>query len=302
MHVTKPKLSWLEDPTVFAVNRLAAHSDHEFYSAKTGKNSLKQSLNGTWRVHLEPDIASQKLDFIRPDFDFGRFDYIQVPGHLQTQGFDGHKYVNTQYPWDGHEELRPPKLPKKNKIASYIKTFELDHALKDKPVHISFQGVATAFYVWLNGHFIGYSEDSFTPSDFDLTPYLVEGQNHLAVEVFKYSSASWIEDQDFWRLNGIFRDVFLYALPKAHLADIHVTANLASDYETGIFELKATVTGQTTDNFLHARLLDPDKRVVFETKVPLNQMIELSQELSQVAPWSAELPNLYTLELTLEDK
>ncbi len=157
MHVTKPKLSWLEDPTVFAVNRLAAHSDHEFYSAKTGKNSLKQSLNGTWRVHLEPDI-----------------------------------------------------------------------------VHISFQGVATAFYVWLNGHFIGYSEDSFTPSDFDLTPYLVEGQNHLAVEVFKYSSASWIEDQDFWRLNGIFRDVFLYALPKAHLADIHVTANLASDYETGI--------------------------------------------------------------------
>ena len=106
MHVTKPKLSWLEDPTVFAVNRLAAHSDHEFYSAKTGKNSLKQSLNGTWRVHLEPDIASQKLDFIRPDFDFGRFDYIQVPGHLQTQGFDEHKYVNTQYPWDGHEELR----------------------------------------------------------------------------------------------------------------------------------------------------------------------------------------------------
>ncbi|WP_317301662.1 glycoside hydrolase family 2 TIM barrel-domain containing protein [Ligilactobacillus animalis] len=302
MHVTKPKLSWLEDPTVFAVNRLAAHSDHEFYSAKTGKNSLNQSLNGTWRVHLEPDIASQKLDFIKPDFDFGRFDYIQVPGHLQTQGFDGHKYVNTQYPWDGHEELRPPKLPKKNKIASYIKTFELDHALKDKPVHISFQGVATAFYVWLNGHFIGYSEDSFTPSDFDLTPYLVEGQNHLAVEVFKYSSASWIEDQDFWRLNGIFRDVFLYALPKAHLADIHVTANLDDDYETGIFELKATVTGQTDDNFLHARLLDPDKRVAFETKVPLTQTINLGQELSQVAPWSAELPNLYTLELTLEDK
>lgn len=302
MKSTTPQLDWLNDPTVFAVNRVDAHSDHEFYSAKTGKNSLKQSLNGTWRVHIEQDVSLQTLDFTKPDFDFGRFDYIQVPGHLQTQGFDGHKYVNTQYPWDGHEELRPPMLPKKNKVASYIKTFELDPNLQDKDVFITFKGVATAFYVWLNGHFVGFSEDSFTPSDFDLTPYLVSGENYLAVEVFKYSSASWIEDQDFWRLNGIFRDVYLYATPSAHVFDLKVVASLDDTYKNGLLELKATVTGETKDRFLKVELKDSKNKTVYTDKVALANQVSLETKVKDVLAWSAEEPNLYTLELTLEDQ
>lgn len=302
MTATKPRLAWLSDPTVFEINRVPAHSDHQFFASKDQTKKLTQSLNGTWRVHLEPDLALQDLAFTKPDFDHQHFKYIQVPGHLQTQGFDGHKYVNTQYPWDGHEELRPPKVPAKNKVASYIKTFTVADELLDKPLFISFQGVATAFYVWLNGHFVGYSEDSFTPSDFELTPYLTEGENYLAVEVFKYSSASWIEDQDFWRLNGIFRDVFLYATPTTHLFDLNVSATLDDDYQTGLLTVTPTLTGELSERTLKVSLLAPDKKLVFEKIVPLSSDLKVTTTITDVCAWSAERPDLYELELTLVDQ
>ncbi|MCR1901313.1 glycoside hydrolase family 2 TIM barrel-domain containing protein [Ligilactobacillus apodemi] len=300
--LTTPDLNWLADPEIFEVNRIKAHSDHDFFSSKTGKNSLKQNLNGTWRIHTEPSLATANFDFSDPNFNYQEFDYIQVPSHLQTTGFDEHQYVNTQYPWDGHEDLRPPKVPQNNKVASYIKTFELAENLHDKPVYISFQGVATAFFVWLNGHFVGYSEDSFTPNDFELTDYLVSGTNYLAVQVFKYSSASWIEDQDFWRLNGIFRDVYLYATPKAHLFDLNVTASLDDTYQNGILELNATIHGDLSDKKLHVALLDQKQEIAYETNQPLLEHTKVTHKLDQVHPWSAENPSLYTLELSLLDK
>lgn len=135
---------------------------------------------------------------------------------MELQGYGKPQYVNTIYPWEGQEHLRPPFISEKdNPVGSYVRYFDLNDAPKNKRVFISFQGVETAMYVWLNGEFIGYSEDSFTPSEFELTPYIREKNNKLAVAVFKRSSASWLEDQDFWRFSGIFRDVFLYAAPSA---------------------------------------------------------------------------------------
>src|SRR5699024_8761783 len=137
------------------------------------------------------------------------------------------------YPWDGEEFLRPPMVSKRNNpVGSYVKYFTLEEQMKGKRTFISFQGVETAFYVWLNGSFVGYSEDSFTPADFELTSFVQEGENKLAVEVYQRSTGSWLEDQDFWRFSGIFRDVYLYSKPDIHLEDIHVHTDLDDTYTT----------------------------------------------------------------------
>ena len=147
------------------------------------------------------------------------------------QGYDKCQYINTMYPWDGQEFLRPPFVSEEyNPVGSYVKNFEIKEELKGKRTFISFQGVETAFYLWLNGKFVGYSEDTFTPSEFDITDFLKSGENKLAVEVYKRSSASWLEDQDFWRFSGIFRDVYIYAVPKTHVKDMFVKANLDRNY------------------------------------------------------------------------
>ena len=173
------------------------------------KCSARLQNYAAWLFSYAKNPSLRVKDFYRTDFDCSGFDRIQVPGHIQIQGYDEMMYINTQYPWDGTEFLRPPHISEEyNPVGSYVTFFELDEQLKGKPVSISFQGVEVAFYLWLNGHFVGYSEDTFTPSEFQLDDYLVEGENKLAVEVYKRSSASWIEDQDFWRFSGIFRPVF----------------------------------------------------------------------------------------------
>lgn len=244
-----PSLDWLEDPEIFRINRIDAHSDHLFYEKredlKLGYNMpLKQSLNGKWKFSYAVNPSNRIKDFYKEDFDCSSFDYINVPGHIQMQGYDKCQYINTMYPWDGVEELRPPHISKDyNPVGSYVKYFELNEELKDKNVYISFQGVETAFYVWINGEFIGYSEDTFTPSEFEITNYLNNGENKLAVEVYKRSSASWIEDQDFWRFSGIFRDVYLYAIPKYHVQDLFVKAGLDDTYTNGKLNIKMKLTG-----------------------------------------------------------
>lgn len=204
----QPQIAWLSDPSVYSVGRLQAYSDHKYYvseaEARTGVMSMRQSLNGRWKFHYAVNPHSRPVNFYEPDFDCSSWGDIQVPGHIQTQGYGQMQYVNTQYPWDGHEHLRPPEVSESyNPVGSYVRTFDLPDKWRGQSVYISFQGVETAFYVWLNGEFVGYSEDSFTPSDFELTPYIQEGTNHLAVEVYQRSTGSWLEDQDFWRFSGI---------------------------------------------------------------------------------------------------
>ena len=305
MLVSEPRLTWLEDPEVFAVNRKEAHSDHVYYENTEemvlgADMPLRQSLNGTWYFSYAKNPTVRVKDFYKKDFDCRMFDSIEVPGHIQTQGYDRCQYINTMYPWDGTEYLRPPMVSKEyNPVGSYVKYFVLEKNLQDKPVFVSFQGVETAFYVWLNGVFIGYSEDSFTPAEFELTPYLQDGENKLAVEVYKRSSASWLEDQDFWRFSGIFRDVYLYAVPKTHIEDLSVKSTLDNSYKNGKLYLKLKISGHT-DCAVKAVLLNAEEKIVFEKNIKGNSICEISGEVENVHAWSAEDPYLYQLYLYVE--
>lgn len=307
MRANAPELSWLSDPAVFEVNRKCPHSDHVYYETikeaeEQGDMPLRQSLNGTWHFSYAKNPSLRAKDFYRMDFDCRSFDSIRVPGHIQLQGYDRCQYINTQYPWDGTEFLRPPQISSVyNPVGSYVRYFELNQALQGKDVILSFQGVEVAFYVWLNGHFVGYCEDTFTPSEFDITEYLTEGENKLAVEVYKRSSASWIEDQDFWRFSGIFRDVFLFAVPQLHVQDVHVNAGLVNDYRDGSFDLRLSLRGEGTGT-VAAILKDASGREVFSETKPLAGEVLFSGLIPGVQAWSAEVPNLYRLFIHIFDE
>ncbi len=306
MTANEAKLSWLSDPEVFAVNRKAAHSDHAYYETIAQARAeedmpLRQSLNGTWYFSYARNPSLRVKDFYKADFNCRGFDRIQVPGHIQTQGYDTMMYINTQYPWDGTEFLRPPHIScEYNPVGSYVRYFEVGEGLKGKPVSISFQGVEIAFYVWLNGHFLGYSEDTFTPAEFDLTGYLVEGENKLAVEVYKRSSASWIEDQDFWRFSGIFRDVYLYAVPETHVEDLLVTSTLDENYVNGNLNITAKLTGALSGTVTVA-LEDETGETVYTASAPVAPEVAFAAQIPQAAQWSAECPNLYNLLVMITD-
>lgn len=306
MQIKEANLAWLANPEVFAVNRKPAHSDHFYYTnlkeaMEEADMPLRQSLNGTWYFSYAKNSSLRAKDFYKEDFDCRSFDFIQVPGHIQTQGYDRCQYINTMYPWDGTEFLRPPMISEEyNPVGSYVKYFEVDEALKGKEISISFQGVEIAFYVWLNGTFIGYSEDTFTPAEFDLTEYIKDGENKLAVEVYKRSSASWIEDQDFWRFSGIFRDVYLYAVPKSHINNLFVKSTLDAEYVNGILDIQFFMTGDL-DCKVTAVLEDANGNVVWEDTTEGGYACNFKGELANVNAWSAELPYLYKLYLKVED-
>lgn len=299
----KADLAWLENPEIFRVNRLDAHSDHHFYESETelenGDETLRQSLNGSWRFAWSRRPSERPADFYRDGADLSGFGEIQVPGHIELQGYDQIQYINTMYPWDGHAFLRPPKVDwDYNPVGSYVKEFDLKETLCKKRVCISFQGVEQAFYVWLNGEFIGYAEDTFSPSEFDLTERIREKNNRLCVEVYKRSSAAWIEDQDFFRFSGIFRDVYLYAKPETHVEDLWIKAGLFDDDQTGSLELEVKVSGNT-DAGLSWELQSRERKPICsgDLKADHGKLLwktEL-QQIPQVRKWETGDPYLYRL-------
>ena len=296
-------LNWLTDPTVFRVNRLDAHSDHICFAnpkeLAQGKTSLRQSLDGQWRFAWSKNPRRRPADFWKPDFDDSAFGTIRVPGHMELQGYGEIQYINTLYPWDGRAELRPPEIDWENThVGSYVKCFDLEPGLQGKRVCISFQGVERAFYVWLNGHFVGYAEDSFTPSDFDLTPYIREKGNRLCVEVYRHSSASWLEDQDFFRFSGIFRSVFLYAKPAVHVDDVWFQTTLLEDNTTGELKIRLLLSGKTESAALHCTidgLMDVPVPLTFDGRYHVSPTFTFPN----IRPWCHEAPNLYHVALTL---
>lgn len=299
----KPTLDWLINPEVFAVNRGAAHSDHRFYNER---GELRQSLNGTWKFAYAKNPSERIADFYKTEFPAEEFDEIQVPGHIQLQGYGRCQYVNIMYPWDGREAVTAPAVPvKENPVGSYVTYFDVDETLLGKELYLSFQGAESAIYVWVNGEFVGYSEDSFTPSEFLITPYVKEKNNKLAVEVYKLCSGSWLEDQDFWRFSGIFRDVFLYGVPKVHVRDMKVTADYDYADGSGCLAVELSLTGEKADFAgvsakisLKNALGEP----VFIESAPCGSAtVTLEKKLASVAPWSAEAPNLYELCVELTD-
>ncbi|MGI6071267.1 MAG: glycoside hydrolase family 2 TIM barrel-domain containing protein [Blautia sp.] len=311
--------AWLDDPEVFQVNRLQAHSDHLYYESREAcsrkESSLVQLLNGTWEFWYSPDPMSRPKEFYRPDYDRSGFDRIAVPGHIELAGYGQIQYINTLYPWEGHVYRRPAyslgdvtgkegsfSQGEDNPVGSYVKVFDLEAGLRGKRVVISFEGVEQAMYLWLNGHFVGYSEDSFTPSEFDLTPYIQDEGNMLAVEVYKRSTAAFLEDQDFFRFFGIFRDVKLCARPKLHLEDLWAKPWLDEDLKTGRLGFSLTFSSVVPGGNAKLVLTGPDGKICYHKEVPIEEQVELApEEIGAVQPWEHSDPCLYDLEVTLMD-
>ncbi len=286
----------VSDPRIYQENRLPAHSDHRFFRGEvtSDESDCRLDLNGTWKFAYAENPGAAAPDFYKNDYDVSTWADIPVPAHIQMQGYDVPAYVNVQYPWDGHESIEPGEIPSHfNPTASYVRFFTVPAWMKGKRTILCFQGVESGFALWVNGAYIGYSEDSFTPSEFDVTEYLREGENRLAVRVFKWTAGSWCEDQDFYRFSGIFRDVFLYAEPEVHIRDLKVLTLLDDAYENAVLRLEilASDAGQ-------ARIsLSEEGRCIFDEKRELGTSAEYEFPVASPKKWSAEEPFLYDLRI-----
>ncbi|MBQ5385954.1 MAG: beta-galactosidase, partial [Lachnospiraceae bacterium] len=291
----------VKNPEIFEQNRLAAHSDHDYYrtseAEKAGESDFRYLLNGIWKFSYAKNYASSIQNFFASDYDCRPWDEIRVPSHIQTEGYGVPSYVNTQYPWDGKEAVEPGEIPTIfNPVASYTKYFTLPSDWTEGPVYISFQGVESGFALWLNGQYVGYSEDSFTPSEFDLTPFIHrDGENKLSVMVFRFTAGSWCEDQDFFRFSGIFRDVYLYTVPQTHVRDLRIRTLLDDAYENAVLEITTQVTAAGKAS---VTLLD-DGDVVATQEAKLEGETKLTMDIEHPKKWSAEYPNLYDLRLEI---
>lgn len=271
-------MKWLDNPEIFRVNQLDAHSDHNYYMSyediKKKENHLQQSLNGQWEFNFSKNVMSRPEKFYEDNFDASNFDKIMVPGHIELAGYDKIRYINTMYPWEGKEYHRGAysmegtgdeagmfSEAKYNPVGSYIKKFDLDQQLCGKRIRICFEGVEEAMYVWLNGQFVGYAEDSFTPSEFDLTPFIKEKENVLAVQVHKMSTAAFLEDQDFFRFFGIFRNVTLKAVPDVHMEDVWFQPVLNKNNKSGKISVIMKVSTQKEQK-VNARFILRDREGV----------------------------------------
>ena len=305
--------TWLTDATVFEVNRTPAHSNHKCFThdPQSGEYSdLTQSLDGEWRVEIvqASDIDFNEEPFVAENFDDSAFYRTQVPGHLQMAGLLKNKYVNIQYPWDGHENPLEPNVPENNHVALYRKKFVVSKRLADTKesggsVSIVFHGMATAIYVWVNGLFAGYGEDGFTPNEFDITDLLHDGENVVAVACYEYSSASWLEDQDFWRLHGLFRSVELTAQPHVHVVNMQLEADWDAESGTASLDAALSVRNASDAATISATLKDSEGNVVWETSTNADANTTFaSGSLQGLEPWSAESPSLYELEVNVIDQ
>jgi len=293
----------VKDPGVFADNRLPAHSDHVTYASAAeraaGESSLRLCLNGLWKFRYSANPSAAADSFWEKDFDLSGWKEIYVPAHIQMEGYDRPAYVNTQYPWDAQEELRPGEVPMHfNPVADYVTEFTLPASFASDEVNICFEGVESGFALWLNGTYIGYSEDSFTPADFALSGALVPGVNRLAVRVWKWTPGSWFEDQDFYRFSGIFRSVYLYRVPRTAVTDLSVVPTLGEDFSAGTVAITAQCRGCGR---LTARLVRGGETLA-ESETTVAEQTTLTLALAHPALWSAEEPNLYSLRLTVTDE
>lgn len=300
-------LSYLENSEIYEVNRLESKSDHKFYrnldELLEDNSSFKIELNGDWKFHYSKNLDGIINNFYEEDYNTESWDNIKVPGHIQLQGYDKPHYVNTMYSWDGHDDILPPLVPKRyNPVGCYVKEFDISSEFLSKQLHVSFEGVESAFYLWLNGKFVGYSEDSFTPADFDLSSLYKQGKNKLAVMVVKFCSGSWLEDQDFWRFSGIFRDVYLYTKPETHINDIFVHTNLKDNYKKCDLDVDLKIEGNL-DSVIKATLIDNSNNKILEkTQSIESNTLSIKEEVTDIKLWSAEEPNLYTLLIEVLDK
>ena len=288
----------VKDPRFFKENVLPARAALPLYAnadeAARKRSSLTQSLDGIWKFSYAVNMDSVIKGFEKEDYNCKSWADIRVPAHIQMEGYDIPQYANTQYPWDGREEILPGEIPERfNPVASYVKYFTVPEAMRGQEIRIVFEGAESGMALWCNGVYVGYSEDSFTPSEFDLTPCLHEGENKLAVQVFKWTSSSWCEDQDFYRFSGIYRSVYLYAVPAVHVEDLEIRTIFAGE---DFGQAKLTVRGRTKGNGVCKFRLKDGGTIVFEKELKAEPELFFEETVEKPKLWSAEEPYLYQLE------
>lgn len=271
------------------------------------------SLNGTWKFHWVKNPDLRPKDFYKPSFYTGGWADINVPGNWERQGYGTAIYVNETYEFDDplfNFKKNPPLVPyEENEVGSYRRTFTLPADWRDRRIVICCEGVISFYYIWVNGHQLGYNQGSKTPAEWDITPYVKEGENTVALEVYRWSAGAYLECQDMWRLSGIERDVYLYSTPRRFISDYKVTSSLDKQtYKEGLFALEATVEGAATGtSTLEYTLEDPSGKTVLKKEIPVksrglsNFVTFDGQTLPDVKRWSAEHPNLYSLTLALKN-
>jgi beta-galactosidase len=300
-----------ENPEIFQINRESPTAS--FYKYRNKEDALKndtwqnselyQSLNGTWNFYYADSVQARPTEFYKNDFNLGGWDTITVPSNWEMKGFGIPVYTNIKYMFPAN----PPFIPHNiNNNGSYKRSFQIPESWNGKDHYLHFEGVSGAMYVWINGEFVGYNEGSKTAAEFNITKFTKPGTNSVSVQVLRWSDASYMEDQDFWRLSGIERDVYVYASNKISLKDFTVIADLENDYQDGKFNLNLKVDNNlatSVEKEVTIQLFDGDNSVYSETKpVTLNagsNSIDFSKIISNVKSWNAEHPNLYTLLISL---
>ena len=297
-----------ENPEIFQENRAPAHASFYRYpneasaiaNSRYYNSPLYQSLEGKWKFNWVKKPSERPVDFYKSDFDASQWDDINVPGNWELQGHGLPIYTNVTYVFPKN----PPFIDHDyNPVGSYLKEFQVSKDWDGKDVFIHFGGVRSAMYLWVNGKYVGYNEGSKTPAEFEITNYLNPGKNSIAVEVYRWADASYMEDQDFWRLSGMDREVFLYARNKTTMLDFTVTSGLDASYKNGVFEVTmefGNTSSSTKDIQVSTKLMDGDTEILSfnkETKINRghNQNLTFEGVIENVKPWSAEVPNLYTL-------
>lgn len=302
----------VKNPEFFSEGCIPAHSDHVYYGSAAeyhaGKMLMRVSLNGMWKFSYARNYKESVKGFESVTYDCHEWKEIKVPAHIQMEGYGVPAYVTAEYPWDGHEAIIPGEIPTHyNPTAEYVKYFELPKSMQGGPLFLSFQGVESAFALWCNGKYVGYSEDSFTPSEFELTPYLCQGENKLAVQVFQWSSGSWTEDQDFYRFSGIFRDVYLYTIPRIHVFDLKAVPALDETLSQG--ELNLTLKLRSTQELCNPNsgtvkvtLKTEGQESIYKETAISDEVVRLSVVVNAPHLWSAEIPNRYLVLIEVFDK
>jgi len=292
------------NPSMLQVNTLPSHAQMMTYpSAKAAQvdderqSEWYHSLNGTWKFHWSENPASRPKDFYQTDYVDADWDTIKVPSNWQAHGHGLPIYTNVKYPFP----VNPPKAPREfNPVGSYRRSFHLPEGWDGRRTLIHFAGVNSAFYLYVNGQKVGYSQGSRTPAEFDISKYLVPGENLLAVEVYRWCDGSYFEDQDFWRLAGIFRDVYLWSRDDTGIADFHVRMDLDAQYRDVALNIDFKCYGNTEGQTVQATLTAPDGTQVFEKKVSVGTG-GLSSHIAYPLKWTAETPHLHKLLLSLLD-
>lgn len=311
-----------EDQSILGINKLEPRvGSHPYANQKQAKagdataSQYRHSLDGDWKFRWSPDPKSRPQDFYQPNVDVADWDTIPVPSNWQLQGYGVPVYTNVNYPFKKDPPRvmgEPPQdytnFKHRNPVGSYRRTFQVPQSWDGRRIFLQFDGVDSAFYVWVNGKRVGYSQDSRTPATFDITNNVQDGENVLAVEVYRYSDGSYLEDQDFWRLSGIFREVFLWSVGEQTIHDYFITTDLDEDYRDAMMQIDLQVANHTDSEVtseVRVELFDASGAVAMTTskslQLPANDSAPttITHKVGNPAKWSAEQPNLYRMVLTL---